>query len=256
VRGNILDEVTLTPAGANTWTMTMPAADVEVGISYGTLSVAKEGYGTYYNSSEDVVLPSGVKAYVVTASSDGGTLTYEVIADGSLTDAATAVVPKATAVMLKMAESDATQSIDISLARPTAAAISQDNLLHGSDVAVETTGGGAGAKYYKLTYGLDNTSNGGADNSSVLGWYWGADGGAAFTSGAHKAWLALPPSISFARGFFGLPGDGETTGICPAEIKETAERAGLWYSLDGRKLNGKPSAKGVYIVGGKKVVIK
>ena len=40
VRGNILDEVTLTPAGANTWTMTMPAADVEVGISYGTLSVA------------------------------------------------------------------------------------------------------------------------------------------------------------------------------------------------------------------------
>lgn len=41
VRGNILDEVTLTPAGANTWTMTMPAADVEVGISYGTLSVAK-----------------------------------------------------------------------------------------------------------------------------------------------------------------------------------------------------------------------
>jgi len=41
VRGSILDEVTLTPAGANTWTMTMPAADVEVGISYGTLSVAK-----------------------------------------------------------------------------------------------------------------------------------------------------------------------------------------------------------------------
>lgn len=41
VRGSILDEVTLTPAGANTWTMTMPAADVEVGISYGTLTVAK-----------------------------------------------------------------------------------------------------------------------------------------------------------------------------------------------------------------------
>ena len=29
-----------------------------------------------------------------------------------------------------------------------------------------------------------------------------------------------------------------------------------WYSLDGRKLNGKPSAKGVYVVNGNKVVIK
>ena len=29
-----------------------------------------------------------------------------------------------------------------------------------------------------------------------------------------------------------------------------------WYTLDGRLLNGKPTAKGVYIVNGKAVVIK
>ena len=29
-----------------------------------------------------------------------------------------------------------------------------------------------------------------------------------------------------------------------------------WYSLDGRKLNGKPTKKGLYINNGKKVVIK
>ena len=29
-----------------------------------------------------------------------------------------------------------------------------------------------------------------------------------------------------------------------------------WYSIDGRKLNGKPDAKGLYIKNGKKVVIK
>jgi len=30
----------------------------------------------------------------------------------------------------------------------------------------------------------------------------------------------------------------------------------IWYTIDGRRLSGKPSAKGVYIVGGKKIVVK
>ena len=29
-----------------------------------------------------------------------------------------------------------------------------------------------------------------------------------------------------------------------------------WYTIDGRKLNGKPTMKGIYVVNGKKVVIK
>jgi hypothetical protein len=29
-----------------------------------------------------------------------------------------------------------------------------------------------------------------------------------------------------------------------------------WYTLDGRKLNSKPTTKGLYIVNGKKVMIK
>ena len=31
---------------------------------------------------------------------------------------------------------------------------------------------------------------------------------------------------------------------------------GVWYTLDGRQLNGKPTEKGVYIVNNKKVIIK
>ena len=51
--------------------------------------------------------------------------------------------------------------------------------------------------------------------------------------------------------------DENTTGILsPAEIKEITEMAGAWYSIDGRKLDTKPTAKGVYIRGGKKVIIK
>jgi hypothetical protein len=49
----------------------------------------------------------------------------------------------------------------------------------------------------------------------------------------------------------------ETIIISPAERAERAEiLADAWYSLDGRKLNSQPSAKGIYMKRGKKVVIK
>jgi hypothetical protein len=33
-------------------------------------------------------------------------------------------------------------------------------------------------------------------------------------------------------------------------------RSQVWYDLSGRKFNGMPSKKGLYIINGKKVVIK
>ena len=49
----------------------------------------------------------------------------------------------------------------------------------------------------------------------------------------------------------------EATIISPAEIKEIKERADdAWYTLDGRKLDSKPTQKGLYLHGGRKVVIK
>ena len=58
-------------------------------------------------------------------------------------------------------------------------------------------------------------------------------------------------------------GDGsEDTGIGHTEddgeyqsSTEITEKAGAWYSLDGRKLNGKPTKKGLYIHGGRKFVV-
>lgn len=29
-----------------------------------------------------------------------------------------------------------------------------------------------------------------------------------------------------------------------------------WYTLDGRKLSGKPTQKGIYVVKGRKIVVK
>ena len=48
---------------------------------------------------------------------------------------------------------------------------------------------------------------------------------------------------------------GDETGIGHTEITEITEKAGGWYTLDGVKLNGKPTCKGLYIHGGKKVVV-
>ncbi|MBR2778189.1 MAG: BspA family leucine-rich repeat surface protein [Prevotella sp.] len=49
-------------------------------------------------------------------------------------------------------------------------------------------------------------------------------------------------------------GDGDTTGIM--EIENGKLNIESWYSLDGRRLNAKPTKKGVYIQNGKKVVVK
>ena len=217
-----------------------------------SVGFAKEGYGTYYHRGADATLPAGMKARIVTAKGDGHTLTYETIADG---DGATNTVPAGTAVMLQVAESTDAQTLSIGLTAKADNRTFASNLLHGSDVETITDGGGTGAKYYKLTYGLDNTGNGGDDLTTTLGWYWGAADGAAFTSGAHKAWLALPAG-SPAR--LRLPEFDEwvVTGIVDIEhgTWNIEHSAGAWYSLDGRRLVGKPSAKGLYIHNGKLVI--
>ena len=52
-------------------------------------------------------------------------------------------------------------------------------------------------------------------------------------------------------------GEGEQTGIITVHGEGfTVNGADAWYTLDGRKLDAKPTTKGLYINGGKKVVIK
>ena len=71
--------------------------------------------------------------------------------------------------------------------------------------------------------------------------------------GANKAWLEIPAAnnariinISFE----------ETTGIDEMVNGQSSMVNGTWYDLNGRKLNGIPTKKGVYIMNGRKVVIK
>ena len=71
---------------------------------------------------------------------------------------------------------------------------------------------------------------------------------------ANKAFLALGSGSSAPLRMV-IDDDEETTGV--ASMADGIDNmSDVWYTLDGRKLNGKPTTKGLYIVNGKKVMIK
>ena len=90
------------------------------------------------------------------------------------------------------------------------------------------------------------------------------------TSGGNlKHPTTLPADIKGFRAYFQLKGDaanaasfnldfgnGETTGISSLTPEPSSKGEESIYSLDGRRLSSKPAQKGVYIVNGKKMVIK
>ena len=52
-------------------------------------------------------------------------------------------------------------------------------------------------------------------------------------------------------------GDGDgSAGVSPATVADGDVRAPGWHTLDGRRINGQPTRNGVYVVNGKKRVIK
>jgi hypothetical protein len=77
------------------------------------------------------------------------------------------------------------------------------------------------------------------------------------TLGANKAYLQVPTSFieaNFAREV-DIVFEEDATGIFTMSDVRSLMSDG-WYTLDGRKLDGKPAKKGLYIVNGKKVVVK
>lgn len=63
-------------------------------------------------------------------------------------------------------------------------------------------------------------------------------------------------SLLFFDELFGEISNGIATGISEVNEENASNGKAEWYSLDGQKLNGVPTAKGLYIVNGKKVLVK
>lgn len=196
-------------------------ADVEIG---------KDCYATFFDATHSFAIPEGVKAYVVTAATTEQ-LTYEELQD---------VIPAGTAVMLK-APAAGVYPMTVGDAEVAYEGV---NLLHGSNVATVTTADGFDFLHYKLAYGHSASAN-----ANKLGWYWGAEDGAAFQIEAHRAWLSIPQDVAAAPGY---PFVADFTGIRNTVAEQGASNA--YYDLMGRRVS--TPAKGLYIHNHKKVIIK
>lgn len=202
----------------------------------GSFKITEAGYGTYY-SSKAYTMPEGVKGYTITGNEGTSLVMKEAYAAGNVVPAKTALVVEGAANKYYTLVAEST---DLTPA---------DNKLHGSDKAETTYVDGTDVKYYKLSYNNEGNN---------LGFYWGSENGAAFTNGAHKAYLALDSEtlLSQSRGFsLADLAHGVTTGI--NTTVKSATQSTFIYDLNGRRINSlNGAAKGVYIMNGQKVLVK
>ena len=76
---------------------------------------------------------------------------------------------------------------------------------------------------------------------------------------ANRAYLQLPSSLVNDTKLVKIWWDDEEPSPIATAISETSQNKDQnedWYSIDGRKLNGRPTEKGIYIRNGRKIIIK
>ena len=177
-----------------------------------------EKWMTFYNNYANFQADASTKVYKATVSGTGLVLTE---VEDRIVNAGTAVILRSSSdpVMTRTA---------------TASSDTHSNDLVGTMTATATP-----ANAYTL-----------ANGSQGLGFYHFTGSNVA----AGKAYL-IYSGASAARSYIGF---NETTGIAKMEDgrgkKEDVD--GTWYDLDGRKLQGEPKDKGLYIKDGNKVVVK
>ena len=201
----------------------------------GSFTITPARYGTYY-TEDAFVMPEGVTGYTIT-DKDGESLTLN--ADYPANE----VVPAKTALLLKATEKPATkQEFTYTIVNSDKVAPA-NNLLHGSveEDIIEVEGAKA---YYKLAN----------DPEYGLGFYWAEKDGGICINKAHKAILVvMSETLSQMRGF---SFESMTTGINNVVANTNNSKNAVIYDLNGRRVNSLNAAKGVYIVNGKKVIVK
>ncbi len=199
-------------------------------IAIGKIEMDAEGYATFY-SAVPAIVPEGLQAGLVTVNEQQRLLINYCYGAGE-------VIPAKTGVLLKGAEGSYPQVF-----QAATTTVPAENLLHGTITDQETAAPEAGKDYrfYKLS--LDN------DNQN-LGFYWGAEDGAAFTNKAGRAYLAIEKTAAAVKGFSIT--DLET-GIGQVSGNETMSN-GAVYDLQGRRVE--KAVRGMYIQNGRKFIVK
>lgn len=197
--------------------------------SVGTISIATpEGFGTYYNSNS-YILPEGLTAFgYKEANTDGTLVKTDVFTAGDVVPANAALVVKGNTGKYECYATDkeATKTLE-------------GNLLKGvtTDTRIEAA---SGVKRYILTRADDG----------ILAFYRTNSG--TINVKANRAYLEVPTAMAVAS--FNL--EGSATGI--NNVVTTAAKQGI-YTISGVRLNAtttKELPAGIYIVDGKKVIVK
>lgn len=188
----------------------------------------EEGFGTFY-TDKNYVLPQGLTAFGYTSIDDNNTLTK------SVEYVAGDIVPANTAVVVKGAKG----SYNYYNTEEVATKTIENNLLKGvtTDTKIEAK---SGVKRYILTRADDG----------ILAFYRTNSG--TINVKANRAYLEVPTAMAVAS--FSL--EGSATGI--NNIVTTAAKQGI-YTIFGVRLNAtttKELPAGIYIVDGKKVIVK
>lgn len=203
---------------------------VDQRIAIGKIEMDAEGYTTFY-SAVPAIVPEGLQAGLVTVNEQQRLLINYCYGAGE-------VIPAKTGVLLKGAEGSYPQVF-----QAATTTVPAENLLHGT-ITDELTAAPETEKdyrFYKLS--LDN------DNQN-LGFYWGAEDGAAFINKAGRAYLAIEKTSAAVKGFSIT--DLET-GIGQVSGNETMSN-GAVYDLQGRRVE--KAVRGMYIQNGRKFMVK
>ena len=201
----------------------------------GTITLASactDGKGNYYSTysnSKAFVVPADLTVSEINVDAEKLAITNYDEGD---------IVPANTGVMVSSTTSGAHT---ITLAAGGTSVLGTDNLLKPSGDAGITAANmtEADTKFYRLTM----------HNGSEIGFWWGAADGAAFDLAANKAYLAVPNSAQLSRE--GLWFGDDVTAI---ETVKTQQADGQYFNLAGQRVAN--PTKGLYIVNGKKVIIK
>lgn len=193
-------------------------------------------FGTYY-TYRSYVMPTGLAGSTVNIDENGQMEVSERYPAGS-------VVPGGTALLISTTESfTGTKSYVCETTKEKGTTYS-DNMLRGTLTTVEMTKGDDTRnytyKYYRLTM----------HNGTDIGFWYGAADGGAFAPGENKAYLPVRVTQAGVRNGFSF--DDATTGISNVNVNVNGKEN--VYDLQGRKVS--TPGKGLYIVNGKKVVIK
>ena len=132
------------------------------------------------------------------------------------------------------------------IVNPVFSGVTIDNT---ASTEVAFTGGTFKGTYSPIVWDTENKSILFVGTNNTL--YWPTAGGHV---NACRAYFDLG-SASAREFVMNFDGENEVTSL-PQPLQKEGSQADAWYTLDGRKLNGKPTTKGLYIHNGKKVIIK